>query len=192
MSALGHKQTYAVQHGMSALPLKATAKADTCSLFDRSIGEGVSSEQGDGFITRVNDRLYNLSHGNLQRRVLLEGLWHQTCTVTEPRMSLLPLNRKSVHQLSLRVMVLRMLDGFPRTVNVCFTPESGHDFAKTHVRYGLKADIWFRVRRKTQRAFGRHRRRISICIGDVLLSICFGRSRWPRWQLKHNRLLIFT
>jgi hypothetical protein len=29
MSALGHKQTYAVQQAMSALPLKATAKADT-------------------------------------------------------------------------------------------------------------------------------------------------------------------
>jgi len=27
MSALGQKQTYAVQHGMSALPLKATSNA---------------------------------------------------------------------------------------------------------------------------------------------------------------------
>ena len=31
MSALGHKQTYAMQKGMSALPPIATAKADMCS-----------------------------------------------------------------------------------------------------------------------------------------------------------------
>jgi len=31
MSALGHKQTYAVQNGMSALPPIATAKADFCT-----------------------------------------------------------------------------------------------------------------------------------------------------------------
>jgi hypothetical protein len=29
MSAMGHKRTYAVQKGMSALPLIATVKADT-------------------------------------------------------------------------------------------------------------------------------------------------------------------
>ena len=32
MSALGHKRTYAVQKGMSALPPKATAKADIGAL----------------------------------------------------------------------------------------------------------------------------------------------------------------
>jgi len=32
MSALGHKQTYAVQKAMSALPPIATAKADICPL----------------------------------------------------------------------------------------------------------------------------------------------------------------
>ena len=30
MSALGQKQTYAAQNGMSALPLIATAEADMC------------------------------------------------------------------------------------------------------------------------------------------------------------------
>jgi len=39
MSALGHKQTYAVQNGMSALPPIATAKADirkqSCLLYAR-------------------------------------------------------------------------------------------------------------------------------------------------------------
>jgi hypothetical protein len=39
MSALGHKQTYAVHNGMSALPPTATAKADmrkwSCLLYPR-------------------------------------------------------------------------------------------------------------------------------------------------------------
>jgi hypothetical protein len=39
MSALGHKQTFAVQNGKSALPPKATAKADfrtrSCLLYPR-------------------------------------------------------------------------------------------------------------------------------------------------------------
>jgi len=34
MSALGHKQTYAVQYGMSALPPIATAKADSLDAHD--------------------------------------------------------------------------------------------------------------------------------------------------------------
>jgi hypothetical protein len=36
MSALGHKQTYAVQQAMSAFPPIATAKADIKNDYDRS------------------------------------------------------------------------------------------------------------------------------------------------------------
>jgi hypothetical protein len=43
MSALGHKRTYAVQNGMSALLPIATAKADLLSLFDNLVG---ASDQG--------------------------------------------------------------------------------------------------------------------------------------------------
>jgi hypothetical protein len=34
--------------------------------------------------------------------------------------------------------------------------------------------------------------RLSAYVGDALLSICFGRARWLRWQLKHRCLLTFT
>jgi hypothetical protein len=45
---------------------------------------------------------------------------------------------------------------------------------------------------KLQRAFARHREQMSVCIDDVLLSICFGRSRRLRRQLKHRCLLPLT
>jgi hypothetical protein len=34
--------------------------------------------------------------------------------------------------------------------------------------------------------------RLSAYVGDALLSICFGRARWLRWQLKHRCLLTLT
>lgn len=48
------------------------------------------------------------------------------------------------------------------------------------------------VRQKAQRVFARYRRRISICIGDMPLSIGPGHSYRLRWQLKHRCLLTLT
>jgi hypothetical protein len=72
-----------------------------------------------------------------------------------------------------------------------FPPESGHSVVFE------ECPLWaigghLVSRASDPRAFARHRERISVCIGDVLLSICFGRCRWLRRQLKHRCLLTLT
>src|SRR5262245_34389878 len=85
MSALGQKQTYALQQGMSALPPKATAKADirkrscplyprkrTCAMHKRMSALGHKRTFACLFDHLIGDLLHVQWHGEAQRLRCLE------------------------------------------------------------------------------------------------------------------------